>query len=52
MSQMRIIGGVPEGDVYEVLLENRRGLQARILSLGATLGSLSVPDARGELRAG
>ena len=50
MSQMRIIGGVPEGDVYEVLLENRRGLQARILTLGATLRSLSVPDARGELR--
>ena len=50
MSQMRRIGQVPEGDVYEILLENRRGLRARILSLGATLGSLLVPDARGELR--
>ena len=47
---MRLFGQVPEGDIYEVVLENRRGLQARILSLGAALGSLLVPDARGVLR--
>lgn len=47
---MRLFGQVPEGDVYEVTLENRRGLKARILSLGATLRSLEVPDAEGNLR--
>ena len=47
---MRLFGQVPEGDVYEVTLENRRGLKASILTLGATLRSLQVPDADGELR--
>lgn len=47
---MRLFGQVPEGDVYEVTLENRRGLKASVLTLGATLRSLQVPDADGELR--
>ena len=50
MINMRLFGQVPEGDVYEVILENRRGLRASILTLGATLRSLQVPDAEGSLR--
>ncbi|MBP3729138.1 MAG: galactose mutarotase [Lachnospiraceae bacterium] len=47
---MTLFGQVPEGDVYQVCLRNRRGFEAKIISLGASLRSLKVPDAKGRLR--
>lgn len=47
---MRYAGQVPEGEVYEIILKNRRGFECRVLSLGASLKSLLVPDKTGALR--
>lgn len=46
----RIVGTLASGaEVTEFRLTNRRGIEACILTLGATVRSCLVPDARGEL---
>ena len=47
---MHYFGSVPMGDVYEVTITNGRGMEAKILSLGAALRSLILTDENGEKR--
>ncbi len=45
----RVAGRLPSGaEVLECSLTNGSGMEARILTLGATLRALRIPDARGE----
>lgn len=47
----RVAGQLPSGaEVLECSLANGAGMEARILTLGATLRSLLIPDVRGESR--
>ena len=47
---MRLFGSLDCGDVYELTLTNGRGMEAKILSLGAALRSLTVTDEAGRKR--
>ena len=47
---MHCFGGIPEGDVMAVSLRNRNGMQAEIISFGASLRSWQVPCADGTVR--
>ena len=44
-------GFLPDGrEVYQYTVENRRGARVRLLTLGASVRSIEVPDAAGDLR--
>ena len=47
---MRYFDSIESGDVYEITLSSGRGMEAKILSLGAALRSLSLPDMSGRIR--
>ena len=47
---MRYFDTIEAGDVYEVTISNGRGMEAKILSLGASLRSLTLPDMSGRIR--
>ncbi|MBO4873218.1 MAG: galactose mutarotase [Lachnospiraceae bacterium] len=47
---MQYFGSCPAGEVHELTISNGRGLEAKVLSLGATLRSLLVTDESGRRR--
>ena len=47
---MRYFGNCPAGEVHEITLTNSRGMEAKVLSLGAALRSLVLSDESGRKR--
>jgi aldose 1-epimerase len=47
---MRYFGNCPAGEVHELTLSNGRGLEAKLLTLGAVIRSLNVWDEAGRKR--
>lgn len=47
IKELKKVDGIP---IYEVYIKNSKGLKAKIITWGATLAELWVPDAQGRLR--